>query len=72
MDMDWLNGLTNDDLGCGEGSDDSVYCPYTNSSDCALFAKGWQPQELCEALECVQMKLFQKANRRRHRRNKAA
>ncbi|MCL5103738.1 MAG: hypothetical protein M1133_06445 [Armatimonadetes bacterium] len=72
MDMDWLNGLTNNDLGYGEESDDSLYCPYTNGSDCALFTRGLQPQELCEALECAQMKLFQKVNPHRHRRNKAA
>ena len=31
------------------------FCPYTGSEVCALLAKGWQPQELCLALECEQM-----------------
>ncbi len=72
MDYDWLNGLSDDDLGCDEDNNEGFYCPYTNGSDCALFTKGLQPQELCEALECEQMKLFLKVNPHRNRRKKAA
>ena len=50
MDMDLPNGLTNDDLP-GEGSDDSVYCPYTNSSTARLQKAG--SLRNCVKLECA-------------------
>lgn len=60
-----------DILGAGPPFEDdplgSFYCPYTNTSECALITKGWQPQELCEALECEQMKYFQRRTRKRGR-----
>ncbi|MCE5199491.1 MAG: hypothetical protein ABFD54_08825 [Armatimonadota bacterium] len=54
MDSDWMD---EDSLFDDEGSND-IYCPYTNSSQCALMANGWQPQELCQSVECEQLKLF--------------
>lgn len=70
MSSDWFDefDVTNTDE---EGQDDSFYCPYTNSAECALLTKGLQPQELCLALECAQMKLVQR-NRGSRRRDKAA
>lgn len=46
---------------------EAFYCPYTNSAQCALLAKGWQPQELCVALECDQMKTLNRKARKRRR-----
>lgn len=58
----WLDDINEDLL--EKNTSDAFYCPYTNSAKCALLAKGWQPQELCQALECEQMQLV------RHNRNK--
>ncbi len=64
MSMDWL-----DDIGGSSIYDEDplggFYCPYTNTSECALLTKGWQPQELCETLECDQLKLFHRKPRKR-------
>ena len=66
MSDDWLNDLleisTPRDDGTGE-----FYCPYTNGAECALLAKGWQPQELCRDLECEQMKFAKRAGSKRRR-----
>jgi len=64
----WLDDIR--DLSQTSSGDD-IYCPYTNSDKCALLKKGWQPQELCLALECEQMQVL-KHNRNMRRRNKAA
>ncbi len=63
-----------DDLGDHlpeENTEQEFYCPYTNSGKCALLTKGWQPQELCLALECEQMEQI-RHSRNMRRRNKAA
>lgn len=54
-----------------ENTAEGFYCPYTNSAKCALLTKGWQPQELCLALECEQMQIL-KHNRHMRKRSKAA
>jgi hypothetical protein len=64
----WLDDVSDKSL---EENTTDFYCPYTNSEKCALLIKGWQPQELCLALECEQMQLV-KHNRSMRRRNKAA
>lgn len=69
MSSDWFDEFEH--TGSGETIEDSFYCPYTNSSECALLKKGLQPQELCLALECEQMKLVQR-NRGSRSRDKAA
>lgn len=50
-----------------EDSLNSFYCPYTNCARCALMEKGWQPQELCVALECEQLRYFRRRPRRRRK-----
>ncbi|MCE5321841.1 hypothetical protein LLG46_00840 [bacterium] len=70
MDSYWMNELNNDDdtfLGMEDDDENEFYCPYTNGPECALMTKGWQPQEICESLECEQLKLI-----RRNKRNEAA
>lgn len=69
MSSNWLGDFDND--GVSDAQDDSFYCPYTNAAECALLTKGLQPQELCMALECAQMKLVQR-NRGTRKREKAA
>ena len=64
MSPDWLDELDNDSTDEVQG--DTFYCPYTNAAECALLVKGLQPQELCLALECAQMKLFQHNRGARH------
>ena len=65
----WLDDTSNKPL--EESTNDGFYCPYTNSQKCALLTKGWQPQELCLALECEQMQQM-KQGRNLRRRNRAA
>ena len=65
MDSDWTDGILNNDALLGEDSSEGFYCPYTNGPDCPLFTRGWQPQELCVALDCEQYKLFQKREQKR-------
>lgn len=69
MSLDWMDEFIDEDPLAGEDSTGAFYCPYTNGAECALFSKGWQPQDLCEALECDQLNLFQ---RRVQRREEAA
>lgn len=59
MSSGWLGEMNYDDMP-GEEQSDSFYCPYTNTAQCALIQKGLQPQELCLALECEQMKLVRR------------
>jgi len=65
----WLDDISDDSL--EESTSEAFYCPYTNSAKCALLTKGWQPQELCLALECERMQIV-RHNRNMRRRNKAA
>lgn len=69
MSSNWLDDI--DDASLEKSTEDAFYCPYTNTAKCALLVKGWQPQELCLALECEQMQVV-KHNRSERRRNKAA
>ena len=71
MGSAWMDELwAGDDHLDDEGNDD-FYCPYTSGTECPIIAKGWQPQELCDALKCNQLKLVQhKINKKR--RDKAA
>lgn len=65
MTANWFeDSLGNEPLMADE-EQDTFYCPYTNTSVCAVLQKGWQLQELCEALECEQMKFIQRHKRRR-------
>ena len=66
MGVGWMDDFLGDDSSPGEDSLGEFYCPFTDGAECALMTKGWQPQELCEALECDQLKLFQRGVRRRH------
>jgi hypothetical protein len=67
--LEWFDSIDDEDV--PEEQEDSYYCPYTNDAQCALLTKGWQPQELCLALECEQVKLVHK-HRAAAKRNKAA
>lgn len=68
MSSDWLDDLLGEDTDTyGEDPLGAFYCPYTNADRCALIEKGWQPQELCAALECAQLKYFQRRPRKRGR-----
>ena len=67
----WMDELWTDDDHLGDGGNDDFYCPYTNGTECPVITKGWQPQELCDALECNQLKLVGH-NSDKKRRNKAA
>lgn len=70
MSPEWLDDIVGQDFNMYQDDPfNSFYCPYTNCDRCALIEKGWQPQELCAALECEQLKYFQ---RRPRRRGKAA
>lgn len=68
MALEWFDSVDDEDP---IEEADSFYCPYTNAAECALLTKGWQPQELCLALECEQVKLVH-GHHRPHRRNRAA
>lgn len=59
MSSEWLEDMIGQDADTFQ--DDPLgtfYCPYTNGDRCALMEKGWQPQELCVALDCEQLKHF--------------
>jgi hypothetical protein len=66
MNSDWIDDLLGGSDNSGENISDSFYCPYTNTTVCALNKNGWQPQELCEVLECSQLKFFKGKKRRKH------
>jgi len=66
--LEWFDSVDDEEVLDGQ-MEEAYYCPYTNAAECALLAKGWQPQELCLALECEQMKLI---NRSAAKRNRAA
>ena len=70
MALEWFDSIDDEDV-IGEQQQDSYYCPYTNAAQCALLTKGWQPQELCLALECDQVKLIHRP-RQSGRHSKAA
>ncbi|MFQ3550367.1 MAG: hypothetical protein SNJ70_11525 [Armatimonadota bacterium] len=55
---DWLDDLLNDDL---NDNFEDFFCPYTDGAECALLKKGWQVQELCEELDCEQLKRIQRS-----------
>lgn len=65
MASDWFDELLGGESEIADDPLGAFYCPYTNGSECALFTKGWQPQELCDVLECEQLKLFDRRSKRR-------
>jgi flagellar motor component MotA len=70
MDSYWMSEFNNEDelsFGMEDNDENDFYCPYMNGSECALIIKGWQPQEICESLECEQLKLL-----RRNKHHEAA
>ena len=67
MAVEWFDDWLGEILLLEDEELDSFYCPYTNGSKCAVAVKGWQVQELCEALECDQLKFFQPTKRRRRK-----
>ncbi len=70
MSSEWIDDIFGEDIDADGIDFESFYCPYTNGAQCALVTKGWQPQELCSALECDQLKVYQRS--KTHRRHKAA
>lgn len=64
MSSDWMDELFGDSVSLDEDGDGGFFCPYTSGPECALTAKGWQPQELCSAIECEQLKFFHRSRRR--------
>lgn len=69
MGSSWFDEIDDDDA-MMDGAPE-FYCPYTNAARCALLIKGWQPQELCLALECEQVKLL-RHKRHERKQHKAA
>ena len=69
MCSEWLDELWPGELSDNEASEpeSDFYCPYTNGGQCPVLTKGWQVQELCEALECDQLRLIQHDSKRRHK-----
>lgn len=65
MSQDWFDFAQDDYSSLDDDTTGTFYCPYTNGAECALLVKGWQPQELCVALECEQLKLFRHDGGRR-------
>jgi hypothetical protein len=68
MSSDWMDEFTNGDWSLNEGNLEDFYCPYTNKAECALNTTRMKPQELCQAIECDQLKFYQA----RRRQKKAA
>ena len=64
MSSGWMDEFLGEDAIEPEETED-FYCPYTNSSECALITKGWQPQELCYDINCDQLKYVAHNERRR-------
>lgn len=58
----WFSGMDQSE----EDQIGSFYCPYTDGAVCALMVKGWEPQELCRALDCTQLRFFHAGSRRAH------
>ena len=67
MASDWFDDLLGGEKELSEDPLGAFYCPYTNSSECALMTKGWQPQELCDVLECDQLRYFERRSKPRNR-----
>jgi hypothetical protein len=65
MTSKWFDDSLGDGFLFGDEELESFYCPYTNGSKCAVLERGWQVQELCQALECEQIKFAQHHKRRR-------
>jgi hypothetical protein len=60
MDSEWLSDCITDSIYNNSNSEDFLYCPYTNSSNCALFLKGKHSTALCKSLECSKLSLYRK------------
>ena len=67
MSSDWVGEWIGETAMSGLDHGTSVYCPYTNSSECALAKKGGKPKELCYDIECEQMKYLPRKHHRRAR-----
>ena len=69
MGSEWLDELWPGELADDEltESESDFYCPYTNGGQCPVQTKGWQPQELCEALECEQLRLIRQDRKKRRK-----
>ena len=67
MGSRWDDEIWDEDLEQDGDSIGEFYCPYTNTSVCALLTKGWQPQELCRDLECDQLGFIERKPRRQKR-----
>ena len=65
MSSEWYDELSGGGSDFADDPMDGFYCPYTNGAECVLFSKGWQPQELCDVLECEQLKRFERRNKNR-------
>lgn len=65
MSSGWMDKITNDDMMPRDDSCGAFYCPYTNGSECALRSNTTQPQDLCEAIECEQLRFYLKQGLRK-------
>lgn len=65
MGSDWMDEVTDGDMLFLDESVGGFYCPYTNGPECALSSNSSQPQDLCEVLECEQLKYQLKRSLRR-------
>lgn len=65
MSSEWMDELTGNEYAFGGESYSGFYCPYTNGSQCALSMNKSQPRDLCEAIECDQLKFHPKKSTRR-------
>ncbi len=68
MSSEWFDYIEDDSQ---TSEEEILYCPYTNSDKCALLIKGWQPQELCNVLDCPQLKLIKHTQPKRKRHQAA-
>lgn len=67
MVSDWLEDLHNGKLAFSDDNCADFYCPYTNGAECALNTSKPKPRELCEAIECGQLKYYTKRHRQQHK-----
>ena len=65
MGSDWMDEVTDGDILFPDESHVGFYCPYTNGPECALGSNSSQPQDLCEILECEQLKFHLRRSMRK-------
>jgi len=56
MSSSWMDEISEGDALFPDENYGGFYCPYTNASKCALGSNSSQSQELCEVLQCEQLK----------------